>query len=119
MGKISGDRMVPLLSQVIDSPLQIGRVPQNDGGDEQIQTARAVALILIRAVADFAESVEEHGAAKRILLLTLVETDVTATTQFGILQPLQRKQCSLQLSRGSSRMPIYFAYDMRCWTIPT
>ena len=91
MGKISGRRMVPLLSKVIDSPLQIGRVPQNDGGDEQIQTARAVALILIRAVADFAESVEEHGAAKRILLLTLVETDVAATTQFRVLQPLQCK----------------------------
>jgi hypothetical protein len=28
-------------------PLQMGRVPQNDGGDEQIRTARAVALILI------------------------------------------------------------------------
>ena len=39
MGKISGRRMVPLLSQVIDRPLQIGRVPQNDGGDEQIRTA--------------------------------------------------------------------------------
>jgi hypothetical protein len=40
MGKISGCRMVPLLSQVIDSPLQIGPVPQNDGSDGQIQTVR-------------------------------------------------------------------------------
>jgi hypothetical protein len=31
-----------------------------------------VALVLIGAVADFAESVEEYGAAERILLLTLV-----------------------------------------------
>ena len=45
MGKISGDRMVPLLLQVIDSPLQIGRVPQNDGGDEQIQTIRRWAIL--------------------------------------------------------------------------
>ncbi len=28
MGKISGRGMVPLFSKVIDSPLQIGRVPQ-------------------------------------------------------------------------------------------
>lgn len=45
MGKISGRLIVPLLSKVIDSLLQIGRVPKNDGGDEQIQTARAAALI--------------------------------------------------------------------------
>ncbi len=80
MGKVSGRRMVPLLSKVIDSPLQIGRVPQNDGGDEQIQTVRVMVLILIRAVVDFAEPVEEHGAKKRILLLTFVETNVAATT---------------------------------------
>jgi hypothetical protein len=38
-----------------------------------------VALVFIGAVADFAEPVEEYGAAERILLLTLVESDVAAT----------------------------------------
>ena len=46
-----------------------------------------MALVLIGAVADFAESVEEYGAAERILLLTLVEADVATTTQLGVLQP--------------------------------
>jgi hypothetical protein len=50
-----------------------------------------VALVLIGVVADFAESVEEYGAAERILLLTLVEANVATTTQFGVLQPLERK----------------------------
>ncbi|PTQ78234.1 hypothetical protein C8R21_1439 [Nitrosospira multiformis] len=45
MGKISGHGMMPLFSKVIDSPLQISRVPQNNGGDEQIQTARAMAVM--------------------------------------------------------------------------
>ena len=36
---------------------------------EQVQTAGAVALVFIGAVADFAEPVEEYGAAERILLL--------------------------------------------------
>jgi hypothetical protein len=54
-----------------------------------------VALVLIGAVADFAESVEEYGAAERILLLTLVEADVATTTQFGVPQPLERKVISL------------------------
>jgi hypothetical protein len=49
-----------------------------------------VALVFIGAVADFAEPVK-YGAAERILLLTLVESDVAATTQLGVLQPLERK----------------------------
>ena len=56
-------------------------------------------LVLIGAVADFAESVEEYGAAERILLLTLVEADVAATAQLGVLQPLERKEGRFQLSQ--------------------
>jgi hypothetical protein len=43
-----------------------------------------MALVLIGAVADFAEPVEEYGAAESILLLTLVEVDVAPTTQLGV-----------------------------------
>ena len=48
-----------------------------------------MALVLIGAVADFAEPVEEYGAAECILLRTLVEADVATTTQLGVLQDLQ------------------------------
>ena len=48
-----------------------------------------MALVLIGAIADFAEPVEEYGAAECILLLTLVEADVATTTQLGVLQDLQ------------------------------
>jgi hypothetical protein len=61
-----------------------------------------VALVLVRAVADFAESVEEYGAAERILLLTLVEADVATTTQLG-LQPLELKESPFQLSQFAQR----------------
>ena len=47
---------------------------------DQIQPARAVTLILIGAVADFTESIEEHRSAKRILLFTLVEPRATVAT---------------------------------------
>jgi hypothetical protein len=57
-----------------------------------------MALVLVGAVADFAEPVEEYGAAERILLLPLVEADVATTTQFGVLQPLKRKESPFQLS---------------------
>ena len=52
-----------------------------------------MALVLIGAVADFAESVEEYGVAERILLLTLVEADVATTTQLGVLQPSAALYC--------------------------
>ena len=61
-----------------------------------------MALVLIGAVADFAESVEEYGAAERILLLTLVEADVATTTQLG-LQPLELKESPFQLSQFAQR----------------
>jgi hypothetical protein len=50
-----------------------------------------MALVLKGAVADFSESVEEYGAAKRILLLALIEADVATTAQFWVLQLLERK----------------------------
>jgi len=36
MSQITGCRMVPLITQVIDGALQVGRIPQNDGCDEQV-----------------------------------------------------------------------------------
>ena len=62
-----------------------------------------MALVLIGAVADFAEPVEENSAAERILLLTLVEADVAATAQLGVLQPLERKESPFQLSQFAQR----------------
>ena len=48
-----------------------------------------MALVLIRAVADFTEAVKEYGPAEGVLLLALVETDKATTTQLGVLQPLK------------------------------
>jgi hypothetical protein len=62
-----------------------------------------VALVLVRAVADFAESVEEYGAAERILLLTLVEADVATPPPLGVLQPLERKESPFQLAQFAQR----------------
>ena len=48
-----------------------------------------MALVLIRAVADFTEAVKEYGPAEGILLLAFIETDIATTTQLGVLQPLK------------------------------
>lgn len=42
-----------------------------------------MALVLIRSVADFAKTIKEYGAAKRILLLALIEADVATTAQLS------------------------------------
>jgi hypothetical protein len=36
MGQITRRRMLPLIAQVIDSALQVGRIPENDGRDEKV-----------------------------------------------------------------------------------
>jgi hypothetical protein len=66
--------MAASLTQRGDRSLEIGRVPQNDGGDEQIQPACPVLLALVGAVAEAAETVEEQRFGKRIALLALVQT---------------------------------------------
>jgi hypothetical protein len=47
------------------------------------------------AITNFAESVEEYGAAEGILLLTLVEDDVATTTQHGKSTHLRVADCIL------------------------
>ncbi len=36
MSQIPRDRRLSLSAQVIDSALQVGRIPENDGRDEQV-----------------------------------------------------------------------------------
>ena len=44
------------LAQGGDGALEISRVPQDDGGDEQVEAGGAVLLVLVGAVADFARA---------------------------------------------------------------
>jgi hypothetical protein len=51
-----GEQMVGdvlALPQSGDGALQVARIPQDDGGDEQIEAGGAVLLVLVGAVADF------------------------------------------------------------------
>ena len=63
-----------------------------------------MALVLKGAVADFAESIKEYGAAKRILLLAFIEADMAAAPQFRVLQPVQREQRTLELTELAQRL---------------
>jgi hypothetical protein len=54
------------LAQGVDRVVQIAGVPQGDGGDEEVQTGGAVLLVLVGAVADFAEPMNEDGACQAV-----------------------------------------------------
>jgi hypothetical protein len=98
MSEVNGFRTVSLFAQVVDRALQVNGVPQNDCGDEQVQAAGAMALVFIGPVADLAETIEEYGTAKRILLLAFVESYVTAPAKVGVLEPIEGKKCTFQLA---------------------
>jgi hypothetical protein len=46
--------------------LEVLRVPEDDGGDQQIEAGRPEKLVFESAVAQFAEAVEEDGARKGV-----------------------------------------------------
>lgn len=94
----------PSLSQVVHGALQIDGVPQDDGGNQQIEAAGSIALILIGTIADFPESVEEHSPPQRILLVAFIESDMAAMAQLGVLQPVEREEGALELSQFTQRM---------------
>lgn len=88
MREIAVCRLDPTSSKVINRALKVSCIPQDDAGNQQIQTACSIALVFVGALADFTEPVEEHGAAECILLFTFIEPDVTATTQLDIFRSL-------------------------------
>ena len=49
-----------------DGAVEIAGVPKDDGRDQQVQPRRTVLLILISAVADFSEPVNEHGPRQAV-----------------------------------------------------
>lgn len=56
----------PLLAQCRHRAFQLNRVPQRNGGHDQIRAAGAIALIFIGMTADLAQPVEEHGTRQAV-----------------------------------------------------
>ena len=62
--KIIGD--VLHLAQSGDHTVQIAGVPQDDGGDEEVEAGSAVLLVFVGAVANFAEPMKEDSARQPV-----------------------------------------------------
>ena len=98
MRKVNRCRMAPLLAHVIDGTLQVYGVPQNDCGNEQVRAAGTMNLVFIGTVPNLAKAIEENSAVERILLLAVVESNVTTPTQFWVLQPVESEECVFQFA---------------------
>ena len=96
-------------SASIDRALQVHGIPQNDGGHDEIQATRTIALVFIGSAADFAEAIEEHPAAQRVVLLAFVQSYVTAAPQLRacIHSRVNKVRSTLPSSRSAWAIPFW------------
>jgi len=92
-------------NRVVDGPalapqlrvghLQILRVPEDDGRDQQVEPRGAEELVLKAAIADLAEPAEIDGTGQRVARFALVEPEMGAAAEVGVLDPIKREQRAL------------------------
>ena len=80
-----------MLTQCIESALEIHRVPQYDREDHQVQPAGAVTLVFESSVAKFAFAVEEDCPSQRVSRLGLLEY-LNVFPEFWALHPFEHEQ---------------------------
>ena len=80
---------------------QILRVPEDDGRDQQVEPGGAEELVLKAAVADLAEPAEIDGTGQRIARFALVEPEMGAAAEVGVL--IQSSVNSVRSMRPTSR----------------
>ena len=116
--KVFIDRLA-LFAQPMDSASQIDGVPQHDGGNDQIQPAGSVALILKASIAQLAQAVEEDRTRQGVLRFAFVQPQLHPLAEFRALKPLQREQGpfqATQLPQGESSL-IVAPTHAECWAI--
>ena len=96
-----------------DSTFKIAGVPQDDRGDEEVQTGRPMLLVLVCAVPDFTKPVDEDRPSQAVARLTFVEFAAGPRRSSG--SSSQLSVASVRSSRPSSRSaaatPFWRGYD--------
>ena len=70
---------------------------RTNGGNDEVESARAITLMLEAAIADLAQAVEKDGARQGVFSLAFVEPSVNAPAQLDVLQPVQCEEGALDL----------------------
>src|SRR3546814_19973660 len=68
---------------------ELAGVPQDDGGDEQVEAGGAIGLVLEPPITQFAELVGEERACERVAGLALVAARLGTTAQINVAQPVE------------------------------
>src|ERR1700730_14865624 len=89
--------------QTSNRAFQVNCVPKNDGSHHQVEAAGPLTLFLEAAIAHFAQTVEEHSLGQRVLCLAFIQTNVHASSQLGILQPVECKYGALNSPKFTER----------------
>jgi len=98
------------LAQHGGGTLQVSRVPQDDGGHDQVKAGCPVLLVFVGAVADLAQAVDEHRASQAVARLALVQLLAGRAAQLGVFDLVQREQgafhpTQLAERRGDAVLP--------------
>src|SRR5271157_1016838 len=91
-------------AQLVDGAAEIDGIPENDGGDGEIEAGSAVALVFEGPVPDFPEAMKEHGARESVARLSFIEAGIGPPPQGGIADPVEREQSALQTADFAKRL---------------
>ena len=77
---------------------EMGGIPVNDDGGEQVEPGHAVVLALAGAVADFAMAPDPERVLERVMSLALVQAGVGSVLHIGVEQPVDDEEGSFDPS---------------------
>ena len=80
------------LAHGFDGAGEVAGVPEDDGGDDQVEAGGAVLLVLEGPVADFTQPVNEDRPGKAVSGFAFVEFLAGLTAKFRVLQPVEGEQ---------------------------
>ena len=94
MGQELGLDGQPGVLPLSDPFAEMGGIPVDDDGGEQVEPGHAVVLALARAVADFALAPDPECVLERVMSLALVQAGVGPALHIGIEQPVDDEERS-------------------------
>ena len=77
-----------------DRFVEVGGIPVNDDGGEEVEPGHAVVLALAGVVADFALASDLDGLLEGVVCLALVQAGVGSALHIGVEQPVDDEERS-------------------------
>ena len=94
MGQELGLDHQPGVFPLSDRFAEMGGIPADDDGGEQVEPGHAVVLALAGAVADFALAPDLERVLERVMSLALVQAGVGSALHIGVEQPVDDEERS-------------------------